>query len=132
MDGDFGLQSQFCGGRRMAQFSRVRPPWRRSFALLVSVWIACQCTRLIAAENEAVQGDAEAVSQTIRRASQLPGGESLRPLADAPLIVWGGLADLYVDNAYSGTGVHYLALRLTIANRTEQDLQLSRSKITLQ
>lgn len=76
-------------------------------------------------------GDVESLRHRIRQTGQLPGGEVVRTWADAPVLLWTDRVFLGTDNAYSGEGIRYLVVRLSVGNRTEAPIEIRREKISL-
>jgi HEAT repeat protein len=105
---------------------------------IVTAFIACGlfllCSPLRAVEPEGeLPGDFSAteVLDEIHQAAQRPGGEPLTHLEEETVVAWIPGLLLGVDNAYSGEGIRYLALRLTLANTGETPVLLRDENVTL-
>jgi len=77
-------------------------------------------------------GQAEEVRQLILKTAALPGGGTVKPLADGPVLVWVERCFYGSDNAYSSEETRYAVLRVLVANRTDAEIRIKREKITLQ
>ncbi|WP_437188213.1 HEAT repeat domain-containing protein [Planctomicrobium sp. SH668] len=76
-------------------------------------------------------GTSQAVRDFILRTADLPGGEVVRPLADAPIMVWCERGFLGSDNVYADESNRYCVLRLMIGNQTDHDIQVTSDSIEL-
>ena len=77
-------------------------------------------------------GNAEEIRQQILKTAELPGGEAVRKLAEEPVLLWVNRCFFGTDNALSSEETRYAVIRLIVANRGTEELQLKKDKISLQ
>ncbi len=74
----------------------------------------------------------EALQSEIDRVTNLPGGKQLANSNQKPFFLWVNQIHLGNTNVYSGTGERYLAVQLTIGNRSYQTITIPGQEIQLQ
>ncbi|WP_437228818.1 HEAT repeat domain-containing protein [Planctomicrobium sp. SH661] len=105
------------------------------FLLLIGVFVWADVGSRAGAEEDPLSNlwttSADEIRQQILRTAGLPGGESVRKLADGPVLLWVERCFVGTDNVYSNEGTRYAVLRLEISNPGTEELQIKRENITL-
>ncbi|MCA8996254.1 MAG: tetratricopeptide repeat protein [Planctomycetaceae bacterium] len=69
--------------------------------------------------------------RTIRESTPIPTAYEAVLDPNQPVTLWTDRGFLGIDNAYSEDGIRYVVFRLTVLNRTDQDLTITRDQIQL-
>jgi len=113
-------------------FSRRKISLLSAGCLVLSLW----CHGTVRAEEDTLAnlwtGNAEEIRQQILKTAELPGGEAVRKLAEGPVLLWVNRCFYGTDNALSSEETRYAVIRLIVANRGTEELQLKKDKISLQ
>ena len=102
--------------------------WMMTGALL---WLLGLSVQPVHADGALPRPSPESVLQEIHRVAQLPGGQHVAALREAPVLMWSNQATVGIDNAYSN-GTRFLAVRLIIVNQSDKPESLRREKLVLQ
>ena len=78
-----------------------------------------------------VEADVEELRARILTTSRLPHGESVASLAELPVILWVERCFIGSNDVYSGEGFRYAVLRVSVGNRTDEEIVIPRDQITL-